>query len=204
MEKKNIPPLLRGLRRKHYACVVADVPWAYQAYSDKGKARAPERHYGTMSLEDIRTLPVIDYVADDSFLEFWITGPFLAIGAHVPIMMHWGYEPVSIQHVWLKPVSSRYMQGHFFLDDPRIWKMGMGKTSRQNAEFVVLGRRGDPKRLSAGVRQEIIEPAREHSRKPDKFFQRVEDFCAGPRLELFGRQKRPGWTVRGNEIGKFK
>ena len=84
-----------------------------------------------------------------------------------------------------------------------FFKMGLGYTSRQNAEFVVLGRRGDPPRKSASVRQIMVEPAREHSRKPEKFYQNAETYAAGPRLELFGRQQRPGWTVRGNESDKF-
>jgi hypothetical protein len=48
-----------------------------------------------------------------------------------------------------------------------------------------------------------VAPLREHSRKPDEFYESVERLCAGPRLELFGRQSRPGWEVRGLESTKF-
>ena len=80
----------------------------------------------------------------------------------------------------------------------------MGHTTRQNAEYVVLGRRGKPRRLCKDVHQLIIQPRREHSRKPDEFYARVERYCTGPYLELFARQRRPGWTAWGNELDKFE
>ena len=80
----------------------------------------------------------------------------------------------------------------------------MGHTTRQNAEYVVLGRRGKPRRLRKDVHQLIIQPRREHSRKPDELYARVERYCTGPYLELFARQRRPGWDCWGNEIDKFE
>jgi N6-adenosine-specific RNA methylase IME4 len=158
-----------------------------------------------MTLAEIADLPVADYAAKNAFLFLWITGPFLALSVHASIMQAWGFEPSAVAYVWMKPTRKGYEQGHLFnfLDDPKLFKMGMGKTTRQNAEFAILGRRGSPRRLSAGVRQEIIEPAREHSRKPEQFYEKVEAFCAGPRLDIFGRQRRPGWTVIGNQADKF-
>lgn len=135
----------------------------------------------------------------------WVTGPLLAIGAQVPVMRAWGFEPVAIWGVWVKPTKAHYQQGYMFFDEniERMWKMGMGHTSRQNAEFVVLGRRGNPKRLSKRVRQIITAPLRQHSRKPDEFYRNCEEYSDGPRLELFGREERPEWTVRGDEVTKF-
>lgn len=63
--------------------------------------------------------------------------------------------------------------------------------------------RGSPQRLSAGVRQVIAAPRREHSRKPDGVHDRVRKLVAGPYLEMFGRAQREGWTVCGNETTKF-
>jgi N6-adenosine-specific RNA methylase IME4 len=198
------PPLLRGLRRNHAVTVCVDVPWKYVVRSHKGAGRSPD--YKTMTLEEIAALPVIDYVADDSRMLFWITGPFLAIAAHVPIMRAYGYEPTAIWGVWVKPTKRAYGQGDFFrfIDDDSF-KMHMGHTSRQNAEFVVEGRRGSPpKRLSKSVRQVIVEPIREHSRKPEKFYRNVVAYSPGPYLELFAREPRKGWVCRGDEKDKFK
>jgi len=79
----------------------------------------------------------------------------------------------------------------------------MGYWTRANSEPCLLATRGKPKRLSAAVRQGIIEPRREHSRKPDCVHERIERLVAGPYLELFARATRPGWTCWGNEVGKF-
>jgi N6-adenosine-specific RNA methylase IME4 len=81
--------------------------------------------------------------------------------------------------------------------------MMLGFTTRKNSESCWLGRRGNPKILSHAVREVIVSPAREHSRKPDEFYRRVEQFCPGPRLDLFGRQSRPGWVAYGAESTKF-
>jgi N6-adenosine-specific RNA methylase IME4 len=79
----------------------------------------------------------------------------------------------------------------------------MGYWTRANTEPCLLATRGRPKRLNADVRQAIIEPRREHSRKPDGIHKRIERLVAGPYLELFARQQRPGWDVWGNEVDKF-
>lgn len=203
-ERRDIPPLLRGLRRDHYRLGAIDVPWKYVVRSHKGLGRSADKKYRTMTLDEIAALPVGDYMARDSRILFWVTGPFFAAGAHLPIMRAWGFEPTSTWGVWIKPVLSRWRQGSLFLDEQTYFRMGMGYTSRQNAEFVVEGRRGKPPaRLSKKVRQVIVEPAREHSRKPEGFYQRAEEYAAGPRLELFARQRRPGWTCRGDEVDKF-
>lgn len=198
-------PMLRGLRRDHFPVGVFDVPWNYVVRSDKGLGKSAERHYDTMTLAEIEAMPVGQFFKKDSRIFFWITGPFLAIGAHVPIMRAWGYEPVSIFNVWAKPVAAYYQNPHGVTLDDHLFEMNMGFTSRQNAEYVVLGRRGDPpERLSKSIRQIIVEPAREHSRKPDKFYQIVERYAQGPYLELFGRTRKKGWTVRGNQLGMFR
>jgi len=57
--------------------------------------------------------------------------------------------------------------------------------------------------LNADVRQAIIAPKREHSRKPDDIHDRIERLVGGPYLELFARQSRPGWDCWGNEVDKF-
>lgn len=194
--------MLDGLPHRHYAVIVADVPWAYKARSEKGQGRAPEKHYKTMALDEIRRLDVGAHAAEDCHLFFWVTGPFLAIGAHVDICRSWGFEPTAIWGVWLKPTKSKFHQGQFFIDDT-LWKMGLGKTSRQNAEFVVIGRKGSPKRLSASVRQIMTEPLRKHSQKPEIFYKNVVKYAPGPYLELFGRQQRENWTVVGDEANKF-
>ena len=87
--------------------------------------------------------------------------------------------------------------------DPVDVQIGTGYWTRSNSEVCLLATRGKPKRTDAGVRQAIIEPRRQHSRKPDCVYERIERLVAGPYLELFARNTRPGWTSWGNETEKF-
>lgn len=191
--------LLKGLPVEHFRCVLADPPWDFRANSIAKPGRNPRRHYDVMSLDDIAALPVKQVAADDCLLWFWITGPFLARGAHLPIFEAWGFEPSGMGFVWIK-LNPKAPQLIFMTQDV-AW--GPGMTTRKNAEFCILGKRGSVPRLSASVHEVIIAPRREHSRKPDEAHERIEKYCDGPRLELFGRQLRPNWTVVGNQADKF-
>ena len=187
--------------------IAADPPWTHKAWSELGASRGPIRHYKVQPLEWICGLPVEFSCARDCHLFLWITGPHLARGDHLTVLNAWGFRPSSLAFVWGKP-NRATRQGEFFARGPltdRDFFMGLGKTTRQNAEFVVLGRRGKPKRHSAAIRQIIVEERREHSRKPEEFYRKVEAYT-GPdarRLELFPRTPRPGWEAWGDEVQKF-
>ena len=90
-----------------------------------------------------------------------------------------------------------------FHDDVEPY-MGLGYWTRANTEPCLLATRGNPKRINADVRQAIIEPRREHSRKPPGVHARIERLVAGPYLELFARARQTGWDAWGNEIDKFR
>jgi N6-adenosine-specific RNA methylase IME4 len=79
----------------------------------------------------------------------------------------------------------------------------MGMTTRKGAEICLLGKRGSPRIHAHDVRELIVAPRREHSRKPDEQYARIERLCDGPYLELFARQRRPDWISIGDEIDKF-
>lgn len=193
--------LLRGLRREHYACILADPGTEFEARSAKGiTSRSPQAKYTTMPLSEIAALPVERYAAEDSLLWFWTTTPLLAKGAHIPIMKAWGFRPTAFAFVWVKTLKSEDPSLFLYSDS---FHFGSGYTTRKNVEVCILGRRGSPKRLSARVRELLIAPRREHSRKPDEVYDRIEEYCAGPRLELFGRTRRKGWTQRGDQLGVF-
>ena len=190
--------IFAGLPRRHFGCIVADPPWRFKSNSESRPERNAMRHYDCMSLDAIAALPVKDLAADDCALFLWITSPFLVIGAHLPIMRAWGFKPSGIGFTWLKLNKSA---GKLFFT--RDIFMGGGLTTRKNAEFVVLGKRGRSVRRDAGVHEVIVDHRREHSRKPDEAFARIERYCAGPYLDLFSRETRPGWTSWGAEATKF-
>jgi N6-adenosine-specific RNA methylase IME4 len=76
-----------------FACVVADVPSRFRSNSEARPGRNAMRHHTCHSMATIATLPVQDVVARDAFLWFWTTGPLISIGAHIPVMRAWGFEP---------------------------------------------------------------------------------------------------------------
>jgi N6-adenosine-specific RNA methylase IME4 len=196
-----------GLTKSYYASLLADPPWKFKArtaiQSPNWKSpRHVERHYRTMTFEDIKALPVQSLAAKDAHLFLCATGPCLKQAFEV--MEAWGFRYSSVAFTWVKLkrsfdslqlVALPTMDGYFHV--------GLGLTTRKNCEFVLLGRRGSPKRLSKKVRELIISPVREHSRKPPELYDRVCQYASGPYLELFSRQIRPGWECWGNETTKF-
>jgi N6-adenosine-specific RNA methylase IME4 len=139
-------------------------------------------------------------VADDAALFLWVPGPFLAIGAHLPIMRAWGFKPSGMGFVWtkLKPKASPLMFSESDL------AMGGGFTTRKNAEFCLIGKRGHSVRVDRAIREVILAPRREHSRKPDEFYARVERYAGDcRRLDLFARQRRHGWDCFGDQVEMF-
>ncbi len=198
-----------GLPRRHFGLIAADPPWHFRArtalqMSNWTSRRDAEKHYRVMGVDDIAALPVRDLAADDAHLMLWITGPLFVEGKHLPIMKAWGFKPSSVAFTWIKlrkTIDARQFSVVRLVENDL--HVGLGLTTRKNAEFVVLGRRGNAKRLSKSVREVILAPVREHSRKPDEFYRRAVEYAAGPYLELFARQQRPGWTVWGNETDRF-
>lgn len=165
-----------------YSICYADPAWFYR---DEQKHRPI--HYGLMSLEKIKAMPVRSIMARDSVLFLWTTGP-LQPEAH-EVIKAWGFTFVTMGFVWIK----RYRSGRPF--------MGMGSHTRANAEFCMLARRGNGlRRLSGGVEQVIESVPRRHSEKPHETRDRiVELYGDKPRIELFARHKVGGWDRWGNE-----
>jgi N6-adenosine-specific RNA methylase IME4 len=197
----------KGLEQNGYAAISADPAWSFKVRSPKGEGRSPKRHYETMSLLDICALPVGDLAAKDCHLFLWTTGPGLREAFKV--IDHWGFRYSAIGFVWIKLKRNVEDSGsQFSIVKPILLEsnlhVGLGFTTRKNAEIVLLARRGSPKRISKNVREVILSPVREHSRKPDEMYRRVTEYCEGPYLDLFARQRREGWTSWGFEIDKFK
>lgn len=142
-------------------------------------------------------MPVAELAADSAWLFLWVTGPF--IPQAFTVIEYWGFQYSGIGFTWAK---TNPRAPALFLD-AASFHVGMGFTTRKNTELCLLGRRGAPKRLRCDVRELIIAPRREHSRKPEEFYERVIAFADGPRLELFARQQRDGFTAWGNETTKF-
>jgi N6-adenosine-specific RNA methylase IME4 len=190
--------MLDHLPRNHFGAIYADPPWQWMPWSAKGLGdRATSNHYTTAPIDEIAALPVGDLATDDCALFLWVAWPQLVDA--VNLIARWGFEYKTCAFSWIKAHAG---QIELFRDDFDV-QVGLGFWTRANSEVCLLATRGKPKRLNADVRQAIIEPRREHSRKPSCVYERIERLVAGPYLELFARNTRPGWTSVGNETGKF-
>lgn len=192
------PDPFSGIARGHFGVIYADPATQFATRSAKGKGRSAERHYRTMSWKDLRALPVGDLAADDAVLFLWTSGPQLLNSLR--LVRKWGFTYKTLGFDWMKADTSTVEM----FPREQSSDMKMGYWSRAGSEQVILATRGHPTRLHADVRQGIIEPAREHSRKPDCVYKRIERLVGGPYLELFARTPRGGWTQWGDEIGKFR
>ena len=177
-------------RPNHYRVIYADPPWTFATYSRKGKGRSAEAHYDCMSMEDIKALPVAQWAADDCVLFLWTTDPLLEKAFE--IIRAWGFTYKTVGFYWAKlnkQTPASHNRGFF---------TGLGFWTRANPELCLLATRGKPHRRRADVRKLIVSRRREHSRKPDEAYERIEALCEGPYLEMFARFPRPGWDHWGS------
>jgi N6-adenosine-specific RNA methylase IME4 len=179
-----------NLQRGHYGAILVDPPVPFTTWSSKGEGRSPQHHYPCMSFDELAALPVASLARADCFLLLWI--PLRSIAWVEPLMDAWRFDYSGSAFAWVK--QNRSGVG---------WFMGGGYSTRKNIEVCWLGRRGKPKRKSAAVRELIVAPVREHSRKPDEVLSRIEALCDGPYVELFARQSRAGWDSWGDQATKF-
>jgi len=196
-----------GLMARHYGAILADPPWHFKAHTALQTAnwnsrRDAEKHYSVMSHEDIKALPVNSIAAKDAHLFLWTTGPCLRLAFDV--VEAWGFRYSAIAFTWVKLKRSfTSTQLRFLPSAESDLHVGLGLTTRKNTEICLLARRGSARRNAKDVREVIMAPVREHSRKPDEAARRIERYCDGPYLELFARAARPGWDSWGNETDKF-
>ncbi|MDY0372063.1 MAG: MT-A70 family methyltransferase [Sphaerochaetaceae bacterium] len=176
--------LLAYCNGQKFKTILADPPWQFQ--NRTGKV-APEHkrlnRYPTMSLNDIKNLPVNEVADDQSHLYLWVPNALLPTGLEV--MKAWGFE-YKTNLIWEK-----------------IRKDGF--PFRNVTEILLFGIKGSNNRtLQRGRTQVnlIRSMKREHSRKPDEFINLIEDCSNPPYLELFARGERDGWSLWGNQANE--
>ena len=171
-----------------YDLIVADVPATFELRSAKGEAKSPQAHYDCMTLDELKALPVGHLCGVNTWLLYWTCAPLLREAFDV--VEAWGFE-YRTRFSWAK----RTKNGR-----PAI---GPGYIVRSRHEDILVCAIGSPRyakpldSLFDGVR-------REHSRKPEEFYKRVEAFAPkARRCDLFARASRPGWDTWGREATKF-
>ncbi len=168
--------------------IMADPPWLYKNYSETGIEKNAAAHYSCMSIDDIMAMPVSALAAENCLLWLWVTNPMLKEG--MATLEAWGFTFKTAGH-WVKRTKHGKLA------------FGTGYILRCAGEPFLIGTRGAPK-TERNVRSVFEGPAREHSRKPDEAFAEAERLMPhARRIEVFSRQRRPGWSNWGNESEKF-
>lgn len=203
-----------------YPIIVADPPWDFRTYSKKGRGRSPDQHYPVMSLQDITDLPVSQLVQKQTTLFLWTTWD-LSEYAQSVVMPAWGFKYKTDAFVWAKSKKHldkimlkafRRWQKTGEMPDPiqflySMFRMGKGYYTRKETEVCLLGTtKGVLPRSDKGVPDLIVGGVREHSRKPDETYDRIERlYDVDSYLELFARaSNRPRWDAWGNDTDKFE
>lgn len=172
-----------------FGLIMADPPWHYEMRSEKGEAKSPQAHYDTMTVDEIKALPVEALAAPNCLLFLWAVGPMLPQA--LDVMSAWGFT-FKTQGQWSKVTKNGKQT------------FGTGYILRNAGEPFLIGTRGAPKTVCKSVRNVIIGEARGHSRKPEIAYAVCEKLMPeARRLDLFSRQSRRDWVSWGDEKTKF-
>jgi len=162
-----------------YDVIVIDPPWPYGTEYDPNGRRAASP-YPEMSLDEIKAIELP--ASDDCVLWLWTTHKFMRYS--FDILDAWGFRDVAIV-TWVKD------------------RMGLGTYLRSQSEFCVMAIKGRPTINLTNQTTIINGKLKEHSRKPDEFYEMVDSLCVGYKLDYFSREKRNGWDQYGNDTNRF-
>lgn len=176
---------------KKYNIIYADPPWTYPKTGGTKNSRGmAKQFYNTMSIEEIKSLPIKNITAENATLFLWCTYPQLPNGLET--IKAWGFDYFGLGFEWIKKTKS----GKDFF--------GMGYWTRANPECCLLATKGKLKPQCHNIRQLVYAEIMQHSRKPEIVRENIVRLCGDlPRVELFARQQTDGWDCWGNETDKF-
>lgn len=170
---------------RKFRVVVADCPWSF---SDKltmnATKRGAEANYNVLTIDDIKRIPVWNWVQDDSMLALWVPSSLIQQG--LDVMAAWGFNQKQI-YTWVKTTKNGGLG------------FGMGRHFRGCTEHALIGTRGKNNPLSKSERNCDLNLSTPHSAKPETLQDKFEKMYPGPYLELFARRSKPNWTCVGNE-----
>lgn len=168
-----------------YSVILADPPWSFKAWKGDKGSRTAESYYDIMPTEQLFDLEVP--AADNCALFLWST--WATLPEAFWLINAWGFEYKTVAWAWVKQTSKG--NPHF----------GMGHYTRGATEPCLLGIKGRMPVKDKGVIARIDAPVREHSRKPDEQYEKIERLYPDvPKLEMFARYEWPNWDSWGNEV----
>jgi len=153
-----------------WGTILLDPPWMLQS---TGVRR--ELHYDRMTQDELKAIPISSICAPDAHLWLWTTNPHLPEA--LELVTAWGFQYRCLR-TWVKP------------------RMGLGWWLRSQTEHLIFASKTKENRKNPSSWTTILTaPAGEHSAKPDEAIACIEALSPGPRLEIFARKERPGWTT---------
>ena len=169
-----------------YNIVYADPPWPSEKgwFNNKAWKNVKfERHYPTMSIEDIGGLNVPDICAKNAHLYLWTTSRNLLKGDAWKVATAWGFRPINVI-TWCKN------------------GFGIGNYFQNNTEHLIFCVKGQKSTIDTRAHGTyFMAKKRRHSQKPDIVRDWIIKWSGDvPRIELFAREKFLGWDCLGNEI----
>lgn len=172
---------------KKYQIIYADPPWNFNFRKRKGLSQqAKDRLYDTMKPKNIMALPINKLADNNCILFLWV------MNSEIPLALEcikaWGFQYKTVAFTWVKTRKTAY---HF----------GGGNWTRSNPELCLLATKGKIRRISRSIRNLVISPLQQHSKKPDLIRNKIISLVGDlPRIELFARQRTNGWDIWGNEV----
>lgn len=194
-------PLIHGIEKSvRYKVICADPPWSF---GDKlpGKSRGAEKNYRVLDVVDIEFFLKENeiHVANHALLFLWRVAS--QVEEAMKVVEEWGFTPKS-EIVWVKTSSESAHQEYLAGRMPRL-HFGMGRYVRMSHESCIIATRGKGMHLieDHAVRSVLFAPTGKHSEKPEAFYDLIDKLVPqGPKLELFARRQRKGWTCLGDEL----
>jgi N6-adenosine-specific RNA methylase IME4 len=176
-----------------FSTILIDPPWRFQNRTGKMAPEHKRLHrYRTMTIDEIKALPVGVHARNPSHLYLWVPNALLGWGLEV--MEAWGFK-YKTNIVWYKVRKDGGPDGR-----------GVGFYFRNVTELLLFGVKGALRTLKPGRTQVnvVMTRKREHSRKPGEVYKIVEACSPGPYLELFARERVDGWTTRGDQVDSYQ
>jgi len=175
--------IILPLPKNKYRTIIIDPAWKTQKIIRKVRPNQTKNFdYPTMNIEEIKALPIKTLAHKNCHIYLWITHKYLPVGFE--LFEHWGVKYQCIL-TWVKNIGFT----------PFSWMY--------STEHILFGRIGSLDLLQKGLRLDFTAKVREHSRKPNEFYDLVKKVSPEPRIDLFAREKHEGFDIWGNEIDRF-
>jgi N6-adenosine-specific RNA methylase IME4 len=179
-----VPPESPPIPDGKYRCIVIDPPWPMKKIARDERPTQVSIDYPTMTIDEIRELPIPD-LADDAGCHVYLWTTHKQLPNALSLFESWSVRYQCVM-TWVKNVGFT----------PFSWMY--------STEHVVFGRVGNLDVERKGLRLDFSAKVREHSRKPDEFYSLVVQATPAPRIEMFARQEREGFTTWGSETDWFQ